>query len=356
MSQKKPIILYSMASAGMGHATRAVPIIDRMKKDYEVHIFTSRNAKKWLSKKYENLHQNLAIPGIKWKGKINITLTSIWAWLNLPRTIFYVLKIFLFIMIKRPVAVFVDFDIHASFAARLANKFYKLPIIACDNFMSIPYSEIPFKLTDDEKKLCAHWQKNIKMVTGQADYYLVHKHLETKLNHPKAQYVPIPVRDKFLNEKDNITYDGPIVISIGHLPNNDLIDALKKTPYQYIYFGHKGEYKEGNVEFKSFDDDVYLDALKKAPFSIVSGNSSAIDALALKKPVMHIPNPGMFEQIFCSKTYEYLGVGGSFSTPTSENIESFYSNLELMKANIEKLNYFDNEKVYSIIEGYIKRG
>jgi len=199
---KKPILVYSMASLGMGHATRSIPMIERLKRDYEIHIYTSHNAKKWLQEKYPNVHKNLAIGVVERNGKMDIMLTAIKAWIFLPVTLYYGSKILVFILVNRPVAVFSDFDLHAIYAARLANLFFKVPIIACDNFMNVLYSELPFKLTPEEHKTYKKWQKNIKFITSQADYYLVHKFLQTKLDHPKAEYVPIPIRDSYLEARD----------------------------------------------------------------------------------------------------------------------------------------------------------
>ena len=187
---KKPILVYSMASLGMGHATRSIPMIERFKRDYEIHIFTSHNAKRWLQEKYPNVHKNLAIGVVEINGKMDIALTAVKAWLLFPVTFYYGMKIFIFILVNRPVAVFSDFDLHAIYAARVANRFFRVPIIACDNFMSVLYSELPFELTPEENENYKKWQKNIKFITSQADYYLVHKFLQTNLIHPKAEYVP----------------------------------------------------------------------------------------------------------------------------------------------------------------------
>jgi len=345
-----------MASFGMGHATRSIPIIDRMEKEYEVHIFTARKAKNWLGKRYKNLHQGLAIPAVRVNGKVNIFLTNLNGWLNLPRTIFLILKMLFFIIKHRPIAVFSDFDLHGIIAGRLASFIYKVPIIASDNFMSLLYSEIPFELTEEETSDLKRWQKNVRLVTSKADHYLVHKFLETSISHPKAEYVPIPIREEFLEASKNITYDGPIVVSTGSHDDKELIDILKKTPFQYMYFGHLGDNKDENIEFCSFSEDSYLKALQAAPFVIVSGNSSAIDALALKKPIMNFPHKGQFEQFFCAKSYEYLGVGYLGNNLSPKDLIEFHANLESYKQKVNELNYFDNDGLYKIITNYINEG
>ncbi|OUR95370.1 hypothetical protein A9Q84_16165 [Halobacteriovorax marinus] len=341
--KKKPKIIFALASAGMGHATRDVPIIQRLSKDYEVHIFCSGQANKWLGKQFDHLHQNHAIKSASVGGKISIGLVVARALLEIPKTLFYILRIAFFILWHRPKAVISDFEAHSVYAAMLVRPLFRVPIISCDHWTTIRLSERPFSFTDSEMTSLEKWQKTIKMVAPSADRYLVHGTMKTKLSDDRAKYVPTPVRDTFLQAGENISDQGPIVVSMGHLAPASLSSVLGESHHNFIIYGSDNPRIDKNVEYRAFDEVEFIKSLQSSPFVIVSANSSAIDSLAFNKPLLYVPTSGQFEQYYCGKMFESLGVAKLLTELTVESISEFSTNLESYKQKVSELDIFDND-------------
>lgn len=353
---KKPVLVFSLASAGMGHVTRDVPLFARLSKNYDVHIFCSGQANQWIKKQFPYVHQNHAIKAATSGGKISLPLVIARAFVELPKSFFYIFRIALFIVMNRPKAVISDFEAHSIYASLLCRKLFgiRVPIISCDHWTTLRFSERPFDLTPEDEKDLARWQNTIKMVSPYADRYLVHGTMKTKLTDPRARYVATPVRDVFIEAGKNVSNDGPIVVSMGHLAPASLSSILEGSKQKFVIYGSKNPRVENNVEYRAFNEPEFIKALQHSPFVIVSANSSAIDALAIKKPLLYCPTAGQFEQKYCGKMFEWLGVAKLVEELTSKEIDDFKDQLSKYQANIEKLDIFGNDSLCEEIEQAIR--
>ena len=352
--KKRPVIIYSLASAGMGHVTRAVPVLARLSSEYEIHIFCSGQANSWIAQQFPHVHQNHAIKAATAGGEISLPLVIARAVFGLPKSFFYILRIALFIILKRPVALITDFEAHSVYASLLVRPFFRIPIISCDHWTTLRLSLRPFDLNEQDAQDLLRWQKTIKIVSGQADQYLVHGTMKTELNDPRAKYVPTPVRDTFLKAGESISSDGPVVVSMGHLAPSDLSDILNRSSLEFVIYGSKNPRREKSVEYKAFNEAEFIKSLQRSPFVIVSANSSAIDALAVRKPLLYCPTKGQFEQKFCGLMFEYLGVAKLIEELTPAAIENFASNLDSYREKIAELDIFDNEALVQEIQRAIQ--
>lgn len=352
--KRKPVLIYALASAGMGHVTRAIPILSRLSEEYEVHIFCSGQANEWVGKQFPHVHQNHAIKAASAGGKISLPLVIARAFGELPKSLFYIFRIAAFILMNRPKALITDFEAHSVYASLLVRKLFRVPIISCDHWMTIRLSDRPFELKGNDLNELTRWQKTIKMVSPFADRYLVHGTMRTRLSDPRAKYVPTPARDSFIKAGENVSEEGPIVVSLGHLAPASLTETLESSRHEFVIFGSKNPRKTKNVTYKAFNEEEFIKALQQSPFVIVAANSSAIDALAVKKPLLYCPSPGQFEQKYCGKMFEHLGVAKLVEELTAAEIDSFQGQLETYKKNIAKLDIFDNDALVTEIKTTIK--
>lgn len=344
--------MYGLASAGMGHVTRAVPILKRLNDNYELHVFCSGQANEWIKKQFPNVHQNLPIKAATAGGKISLPLVIAKAAVQLPKSFFYIFRFAFFILWNRPVALITDFEAHTTYAALLVRKLFgvKISIISCDHWTTLRLSERAFTLSEQDEADLLRWQKTIKIVTPVADRYLVHGTMQTKLSDPRARYVPTPVRDEFLAAQSAKTPDGPIVVSLGHLAPPSLTEVLEGSKNQFVIYGSKNPRKVKNVEYRAFNEGEFIKALERSPFVIVAANSSAIDALAVGRPLLYCPTKGQFEQKYCGKMFEHLGVAKLIDELTSEQIDRFGDEVSTYQENIAKLEIFDNDGLVKEIE------
>jgi UDP:flavonoid glycosyltransferase YjiC (YdhE family) len=86
----------------------------------------------------------------------------------------------------------------------------------------------------------------------------------------------------------------------------------------------------------------------------VSGNSSALDALALKKPFLMHPAPGQFEQWYRARSYEALGVARFVRDLTVESLHDFARDCEGYRKRAAEVSVFDNDAVFAELEREIE--
>ncbi len=349
--KRKPVLIYALASAGMGHVTRAIPILKRLSETYEIHIFCSGQANSWVAGQFPHVHQNHAIKAATAGGKISLPMVIARAFIELPKSFFYIFRIALFILMNRPKALITDFEAHSVYASLLVRKIFRVPIISCDHWTTLRLSERPFALSAQDEADLTKWQNTIKMVSPFADRYLVHGTMRTKLSDERARYVPTPVRDDFIDAgKEALSSDGPVVVSLGHLAPPSLDQILEGSKLEFVIYGSKNPRKVKNVEYKAFDEKEFIKSLQRSPFVIVSANSSAIDAVAVKKPLLYCPTAGQFEQKYCGKMFEYLGVAKLIDELDSKSIDDFSKEVGKYQDKINRLDLFDNDSLCSEIE------
>lgn len=348
---RKPVLIYALASAGMGHITRAVPLLQRLSDTYEIHIFCSGQANQWIAGQFPNVHQNHPIRAAFAGEKVHLAKTVAQATLvHLPRSMLHICRIARFILRHRPRALITDFEAHSTYAALLTRPIFRVPIISCDHWTGLRMSAVPFALSADEARDLNRWRKIIRLVVSYADRYLVHGTMKTRLNNDRARYVPTPVRDAFLEAGRNTTADGPVVVSMGHLAPHSLTEILADSRHQFVIFGSKNPRKTGNVEYRAFNEAEYIEAMRRSPFVIVSANSSAIDALAMHKPLLYCPRAGHFEQKYCGKMFEHLGVARFVDALSAQAIDGFAAQLAPYEAKARTLDIFDNDGLAREVE------
>lgn len=352
---KRPVIAYALASAGMGHATRAVPIIEWLSQRYEVHVFCGGQAYRWLGKKFPNVHWIRRFVSVSVGARSSLPLMLAWATLTFPLTLASILRIAGFIAGRRPLVLITDFEGQATYAALMLRPLLKTRIVECDDWSTLRFAEPPCTLTDTEAATLARWQRLVRSMVVFADAHLVQGALRTSLSHPRARYIPPPIRDEFGKYAGELRTDGPIVVSLGAARKFPGLPAiLAETGLPVVVFGWHEEKTEGAVSYRTFREDEYVAALARAPFAVVSGNSSALDALALKKPFIMHPAPGQFEQWYRARSYETLGVAKFVEDLTADSLRDFARDCERYRKRAEEVSVFDNDAVFAELEREIE--
>ena len=71
----KKVIFYCICGEGMGHAIRSSVIIDRIKDKYDVYIFSSDRAYKYLNEKFDNVYKIGGFNTVYINNKVSNTKT-----------------------------------------------------------------------------------------------------------------------------------------------------------------------------------------------------------------------------------------------------------------------------------------
>lgn len=334
----------------MGHATRAVPVVTHLRKRYEVHLFCGGPAVAFLRSKFPNVHRVHRIKPVFIGDRVSLPLVYGRAFATLPMTFASIAKIAALLARRRPIATITDFEAHGTYATLLMRRFFGTRLVEFDNFSAMRFCEPPFELSSDKRRELEAWRGAVRWVVPVADRVLVQSPRDCTPAHPAGRRVPPPVRDEFIRYDGPRGVDGPIVVSLGSRKAPSLPAVLREAGMAAVVYGWGEERREGRVHYRRFHEREYIADLARAPFAVVSANSSALDAIALRKPVLVNPLPGQFEQWFSSRSLEALGVGRHVDTLTPACLAAFANDAPSFRATVEASSFFDNEAVFAALD------
>jgi uncharacterized protein (TIGR00661 family) len=166
--------------------------------------------------------------------------------------------------------------------------------------------------------------------------YLITSYYYPPLKNPKkARYFPPVLRDEILNFKP---YKGEHVLVYQTSDSNlRLIELLRDLKDEFIVYGFNRDEMDGNLQFKTFNEDDFFQDLAQARAVISNGGFTLIsEALYLGKPVLSIPVKKQFEQILNAIYLDQLGYGEFHDELEREDLEIFLSKLDIYRDNIQK--------------------
>ena len=125
----------------MGHAIRTGVIVDKIKDKYEVHIFSSDRAYKYLASKFDNVYEIGGFNTVYINNKVNNRRTFFNALKTNPTN----MKIGYENLYKKarqlsPDIIVTDFEIYSSIVSKLLN----IPMISLDNIHMITQTKISY--------------------------------------------------------------------------------------------------------------------------------------------------------------------------------------------------------------------
>ncbi|MEE2953756.1 MAG: glycosyltransferase family protein [Bacteroidota bacterium] len=308
MSRKKKILVAPL-DWGIGHATRCIPIINKLvEKGFEILIAGEGRSLSLLKHEFPNI-ETVYLKGynIEYsaKDKMNMTIIS-----QIPKILYYIKKEHT--QIKKII------------------KEYKIDGIISDSRFGLWSEKIPsvfitHQLEIQSKILQSKIQKiNYKYINKfDVCWILDHENngLAGRLSHP--EYLPkniiyIGPLSRFKNQKEQIKYELLALISGPEPQRSILEDILKKQIIEYnqpalIVLGKPDisiEEKIKNVEIKSHLNATELNkAILQSNIIICrSGYSSVMDLAKLNKKVIFIPTKGQTEQEYLANYFQEQGI------------------------------------------------
>ena len=137
----KKVVFYCVCGEGMGHAIRTGVIVDRIKDKYDVYIFSSDRAYKYLNSKFDNVYEIGGFNTVYINNKVNNLKTLSDAIKRNPTN----MKIGYENLYKkaaqlRPDVIVTDFEIYATMVSKLRG----IPLISLDNIHMITQTKIDY--------------------------------------------------------------------------------------------------------------------------------------------------------------------------------------------------------------------
>lgn len=339
--RSKKVVFYCVCGEGMGHAIRTGVIVDRIKDRYDVHIFTSDRAYKYLSSKFDNVYEIGGFNTVYINNKVNNLKTLSDALKRNPTNIqvgyenLYKKAIQL-----RPDVIVTDFEIYATMVSKLRG----IPLISLDNMHIITQAQIDYPKNQIGEMLKAK---------GVIKTYVIKPkiHIITSFFYPKIRprknaviYPPVIREDIMKLQPKDGTH---VIVYQTSRESEKLIKRLKGLKNeQFIVYGFNKKETDGNLTYKEFNENEFYDDLASAKAVITNGGFTFIsEAIYLKKPIYSVPAIGNFEQILNGFYVQKLGYGEYHEVMSAKTIANFLKRLPKYREKLEKVKKTNNDGI-----------
>lgn len=350
----KKVIFYCICGEGMGHAIRSSVIIDRIKDKYDVYIFSSDRAYKYLNEKFDNVYKIGGFNTVYINNKVNNTKTLINALKRNPLNI----KEGYEELYKKarklsPDVIVTDFEIYAT----MVSKLLSIPLISLDNIHMITQTAIDYPPKHQGEMLKAK---------GVIKSYVIKPkiHILTSFFYPKIKpkkravlYPPV-IREDIL--KLEPTIEDHIIVYQTSKESVKLVEQLKSLNEKFIVYGFNKDEVDKNLTYKLFNENEFYNDLASAKAVICNGGFTFIsEAISLKKPIYSVPAIGNFEQTLNGFYVQKLGYGEYHEEMSPKKVEKFLKRLPKYQKKLAKVKKTNNDGIVNEliyrIEKYSKK-
>lgn len=350
----KKVIFYCICGEGMGHAIRSSVIIDRIKDKYDVYIFSSDRAYKYLNEKFDNVYKIGGFNTVYINNKVSNTKTLINALKRNPPNI----KEGYEELYKKarklsPDVIVTDFEIYAT----MVSKLLSIPLISLDNIHMITQTAIDYPPKHQGEMLKAK---------GVIKSYVIKPkiHILTSFFYPKIKpkkravlYPPV-IREDILKLKPTI--EDHIIVYQTSKESVKLVEQLKSLNEKFIVYGFNKDEVDENLTYKLFNENEFYNDLASAKAVICNGGFTFIsEAISLKKPIYSVPAIGNFEQTLNGFYVQKLGYGEYHEEMSPKKVEKFLKRLPKYQEKLAKVKKTNNDGIVNEliyrIEKYSKK-
>ena len=291
-------IFYSLAGEGHGHAVRARTVVDHLRRDHEVVLFTSAQACDLLMRVYGHRIGNVRvcrIPGIRFhykRGRLSLT-RSVTEGLRFQRRMKAIAESLAgAIRSERPNLVITDFEPALPRAAEMCG----VPYVSLDhqNFLvAYNLSRLPFGLRAAARVMrCvvrAHYRQQCASIVSSFFSPPYRRGQEKTLS------VGPLLRPHLLSAS---RYTGKHVVS--YIRQNTpprVLELLASLKREVRVYGLGSRKPQGPLRFCTFDEKRFVQDLATS-YAVIgaAGNQSIGEALFLGKPILALPERHHHEQ------------------------------------------------------------
>ena len=347
----KKVVFYCVCGEGMGHAIRTGVIVDKIKDDYDVYLFSSDRAYEYLNSKFDNVYEIGGFNTVYINNKVNNLKTLANALKRNPTNmkIGYE-KLYKKARELRPDVIVTDFEIYAT----VVSKLLSIPLISLDNIHMMTQTKIDYPKN--------HYAEMIK-AKGVVKTYVVKPkvHILTSFFYPKIRpgknavlYPPI-IREDIL--KLEPSEGDHVIVYQTSRESVKLVENLKTLKDEkFIVYGFNKNEVDENLTYKEFNEDVFYDDLASSKAVICNGGFTFItEAICLKKPIYSVPAIGNFEQTLNGFYVQKLGYGEYHEVMSAEKVKKFLAKLPKYHERLKKVKKTNNDGIVKELKYRIEK-
>ncbi|MDR2622964.1 MAG: glycosyltransferase [Methanobrevibacter sp.] len=342
-------IFYSVCGEGLGHAIRSGVIIEELLKKYDVYVFSSDRAYKYLSEKFNNVFE---IGGFNTVYQDNIVKNRKTLYKAIKDTPTNLKESYAILYKKarelKPNIIITDFENYSNILAKVLG----VPILSVDNIHMITKTRIDYPKRSRREMLKS--KGVIKSFMIRPKKYILTSFFYPEVKDPEKTIIYPPI---IRNEIRQLIgeYGDHVFVYQTSPTNKKLINSLKNVDERFIVYGFDRDEIDGNLTFRKFNETKIYEDMKDSKAVITNGGFSLItEAIYLKKPIYSIPAKGNFEQLLNGFYVEKLGYGIMNQEMDTKTFEKFLSNLPIYQETLKKVKYVDNTEIIREIEKSIE--
>ena len=346
-------VLYGVVGQGMGHATRSAVVIDKLARDgHQINVVSSGAAFTYLCAKLSHFH-NVNIEEISGfelvfrEEKISVSRTFLRLLQNAGNQLEQNYRVYHKMLSAnfRPDVVFSDFE---SWTFLFAKR-HGLPLISLDNMQIInrgTHNDVINQANQQEYKLA---KRTVKIKNPGAYHYLVTSFFSTEIRKKRTTIVPPIIRPEILNSTPD-RGSHFLVYQSGPLREN-LVEILKSLPQSFVLYGYNEEKKDGNLQFRRFNEEQFFTDLVSSRGVLAGGGFSLMsEAISLRIPVLAFPIAKHFEQELNAHYLKKLGYGDWAHQPSKATIVRFINQLGTFRRQLQEVEHDHNKMTFQCID------
>jgi uncharacterized protein (TIGR00661 family) len=341
----------------MGHAMRSRVTLEHLvKQGHEVEIMASGRATDFLAKRFEGVNR---IHGLHMIYEDNRVRRGKTLWSNvltgatgLPQNIqayFELIKSF------KPEVVIADFESWTY----LYGQLHRLPVISIDNMQIINRCSLPEPITRGVETEFQVTKAFIKSKLPFCAHYVITSFFQPPVRKPDTTLVPPILRPEILAAKRR---KGEHLLVYQTAEGNDgLSEILASTGLECRIYGMrrtiKEEQVEGNLHYKPFSEDGFIDDLASAKGVIAGGGFTLMgEAVYLHKPMLAVPLEHQFEQVLNARYLELEGFGMAASKLTDPGtVKDFVARIPACEEKLAAYAQDGNQVLFRTVDELLDR-
>ncbi len=349
-------ILYGVVGEGMGHAIRSRVVIRYLlDQGHTLSVMASGRAVDFLDKHFGSVKRIHGLHMIYDEGQVSRSKTL---WSNavtgatgVPRNVaayFEMLGSF------EPDLVVSDFESWTY----LYGRTHRLPIVSIDNMQVINRCKHDKKVLAGDKASFRFTRAFIKAKLPGCNHYVITTFFRPPVRKKRTTLVAPILRPEIL-AANRRAGDHILVYQTGE-GHQALQRALADTGLECRIYGvRRGieeEQVEGNLRFRPFSEDGFIDDLASAR-AVVSGGGFTLmgEAVYLHKPMLSVPLKGQFEQVLNARYLEAEGFGLAAPAVDGAVMRRFLEGLPSFEEALADYDQDGNRQLEATLDGLLDR-
>ncbi|HET9958424.1 MAG TPA: glycosyltransferase family protein [Polyangiaceae bacterium] len=351
-------ILYGVVGEGMGHATRSRVVLEHLAQaGHDIKVVVSGRAHGFLVDRLRN-HPNVSIEQIE-----GLTLSYLGNELdhgasifnnlrNAPKAVARNVEVYRNVAEAgfRPELVVSDFE---SWAALYGIR-HGLPVISIDNMQIINRCRHERALLKGAGFDFRLTRLAVKAKVPGAFHYLITTFFTPAVRKKYTSLVPAILRPEIQSARREPGEH--ILVYQTQSTHHDLIQTLKRLPYQFLVYGLRRDAVDGNVRLCAFSETQFVEDLRTARGVLAGGGFSLMsEAVSLGVPMLSVPVVGQFEQELNARYLAELGFGEYTPELSREALQRFLSRLDEYSMRLRERPHYDNSMLFGCLDELIDR-